>query len=108
MSGHVAKEEIALLMPERLSHYFQDDREYMPASSEQGRGVFAILAAAVKWLIELPRRRALLDELGSLTDHELADIGLSRAELGQVFDRDFSGARNSERDLMAGARPISM
>ena len=108
MSGHVAKEEIALLMPERLAHYFQDDREYMPASSKLGRGVFATLANAVKWVIEMPRRRAVLDELGALTDHELADIGLSRAELGQVFDRDFAGVRNSERDLLAGSRPYSM
>lgn len=108
MSGHVAKEEIALLMPERLAHYFQDDPEYMPATSEQGRGVFATIVSAVKWLIEMPRRRAVLDELGSLTDHELTDIGLSRAELGQVFDRDFAGVRNSERDLLAGSRPHSM
>jgi len=108
MSGHVAKEEIALLMPERLSHYFQSDRDYMPVSRKQGRGMLTILASAVKWVLELPRRRAMLDELGSLTDHELADIGISRAELGQVFERDCVRPRNSERDLMAGTHPISL
>jgi uncharacterized protein YjiS (DUF1127 family) len=108
MSGYVAKEEIALLMPERLSHYFQDDRDHMPASTTNGRTMFEILATAVKWLVEIPRRRAMLDELGSLTDHELADIGLSRAELGQVFDRDLSMVRNAERGLMASGRPHAM
>ncbi len=108
MSSHVAKEEIALLMPERLVHYFQDDPEYMPASNEPGRGVLASIVSMVQWFIDIPRRRAVLDELGSLTDHELSDIGLSRGDLGQVFDRQFAVARNVERDLMAAGRSASM
>ena len=106
MSGHVAKEEIALLMPERLAHYFQDEPEYLPTSANNARGLFATIVDAVKWVIEMPRRRAVLDELGSLTDHELADIGLNRADLGQVFDRDFATTRNSERDLLASHRRV--
>ncbi len=108
MSGHVAKEEIALLMPERLAHYFQDDPEYLPSTTEQGRGVLARIASLVQWVIEIPRRRAVLDELGSLTDHELSDIGLSRSELGQVFGQRFMADRNIERDLMSAGRPASM
>ena len=108
MSGLVAKEEIALLMPERLAHYFQDDPEYMPATSGTGRSLLSTVGAVLKWVIEIPRRRAVLDELGSLSDHELSDIGLSRAELGQVFDRSFATGRNAERDLMAAGRPVSL
>jgi uncharacterized protein YjiS (DUF1127 family) len=108
MSGHVAKEEIALLMPERLTHYFQDDPEYLPASTESGRGLFATITSVLNWVIEIPRRRAVLDELGSLSDHELSDIGLSRSELSQVFDRHFMVERNVERDLMSAGRPVSM
>lgn len=53
------------------------------------------LNAAVKWLAELPRRRAVLDELSSLSDHELADVGLTRGELDRVFDRQFTAQRAS-------------
>lgn len=51
------------------------------------------LASAVQWLAEQPRRRAVINELGALTDHELADIGLARGDLARVFDRDFATAR---------------
>ncbi len=51
------------------------------------------LAAAVGWFIDLPRRRAVIDELQSLSDHELADIGLERAEVARVFDRRFAERR---------------
>ena len=41
----------------------------------------------------MPRRRAVLDELSMLSDHELADIGLSRVDLGRVFDPSFAAER---------------
>ena len=44
----------------------------------------------MRWLAEMPRRRAVLDELGRLSDHELADIGLTRGDLPRVFDPSFT------------------
>jgi len=41
------------------------------------------------WLADQPRRRAVLNELRSMSDHELADIGLARADLHRVFDPEF-------------------
>ena len=108
MSGHVAKDEIALLMPERLAHYFKDDPEYIGASSDNSRGLFAAIGSVVKWVIEIPRRRAVLDELASLSDHELSDIGLSRTDLTHVFDRHFVVERNAERDYLASRRPVTV
>jgi len=35
---------------------------------------------------EYPARRRVMDELSMLTDRELADIGLTRGEIGRVFD----------------------
>ena len=67
MSGHVAKEEIALLMPERLAHYFQDEPEYLPTSANNARGLFATIVDAVKWVIEMPRRRARVETDDRLT-----------------------------------------
>ncbi len=69
---------------------------YSPAGNVQhGRQTNASLAArlqsAIAWVAGLPRRRAVLDELGALSDHELADIGLVRGELRRVFDPAFTG-----------------
>ena len=36
------------------------------------------------------RRQAALREMSSLTDRELADIGLGRADVSHVFDADFT------------------
>lgn len=57
----------------------------------------ARLAAGVKWLAELPRRNAVVAELSALSDHELADIGLSRPELNRVFDTKFAIERQALR-----------
>ncbi len=48
-----------------------------------------LIARVTMWLADQPRRRAVLNELRSLTDHELADIGLARADLHRVFDPEF-------------------
>ena len=38
-------------------------------------------------------RRAVINELCELSDRELEDIGLSRADLHRVFDPDFARSR---------------
>ena len=107
MSSHIDRDELAFLMPGRLAYYFRDDPEYMPSSETAARGLFSLIADAVKWVIEIPHRRAVLDELASLTDRELADIGLNRMELGDVFGRGVTTVRNSERDLLAASGSLS-
>ena len=47
------------------------------------------VARLMAWLSDMPRRRQVLNELRSLSDHELADIGLSRGDLHRVFEPDF-------------------
>jgi uncharacterized protein YjiS (DUF1127 family) len=51
--------------------------------------LFARLGSALRRLADLRHRRAVLEELGRMTDHELKDIGLTRGELTQVFDPEF-------------------
>ncbi|MBV9782634.1 MAG: DUF1127 domain-containing protein [Acidisphaera sp.] len=41
----------------------------------------------VEYIRDWPRRRAVLNELNMLSDRELADIGLSRAQVPYVFER---------------------
>lgn len=50
------------------------------------RGLFARLRA---WASAAMRRRAVIAELNMLSDRDLADIGLTRADLPRVFDPEF-------------------
>ena len=97
MSAHISKEEIALMMPERMGHYFRDEPDYLTSSSPRSPSVVAMLWSALNWVLEIPRRRAVLDELSALTDHELADIGISRSQLGLVFNPAFATHRGDNR-----------
>ncbi len=103
MNTRIAKEEMALMMPTRLGHYFTDDAEYVVPASDTP-GVLARIGAFFGALAELPRRRAVMNELTRLTDHELADIGLTRGELDRVFDAEFAAARATSR---VAARPFA-
>ncbi len=51
------------------------------------------LRRTVQWLLDMPRRRAVINELDALSDHELADIGLSRSDVPRVFDVSFAAQR---------------
>ena len=94
MTNRIAKDEMALLMPNSLGHYFQDDPVQPDVESPT---LFARVANVFHWLADLPKRQAVLAELNSLSDHELADIGLSRGELPMVFDADFAARRQETR-----------
>ena len=100
MTVRYATEELALMMPTSLSNYFTPSghgfaREY-PAyyfnadSTPIRPGLFARIST---WL----KRRAAVSELAALTDHELADIGLSRGDLAVAFDQGFVAKRNADR-----------
>ena len=102
MSAHVMKEEIALRMPGSMAHYFRDEPTEVPA--DDAPGLFARLGGVVRWFLELPRRRAVINELAALSDHELADIGLNRAELEMVFDRQFAASRAAVRSELGAIR----
>jgi uncharacterized protein YjiS (DUF1127 family) len=71
------------------------------------RAVGTAAAAIVETLATWPQRRRVYDDLRSLTDRELADIGLSRGEIARVFDPEF--AAKTPRQLAAHApsrRPV--
>lgn len=96
MNAPLAKEQIALLMSDSLTYRSSVvegtdgtivDARTPPHSLAQRIGSF------VSGLLAMPRRRAVLDELSSLSDRELSDIGLNRHELGRVFDPRFIEAR---------------
>jgi len=94
-----AKEELATVLPTSMSHYFQDEPEYLPEPTVHTPGLFARLGGALRWLLETPKRYAVMEELSRLSDHELADIGLNRSQLSSVFDPEFAAARDAERGV---------
>jgi len=105
MNAYVGKDEISVQRSDSLSHYFKDEPNYMPQPEEESPHFFARLGKFLHWLAELPHRQAVMDELASLSDHELADIGLTRADLPRVFDEEFAAERNG-RHYGRGDSPI--
>ena len=96
MNAPLAKDQLALLMSDSLT--------YRASGRASGRAPGTVrptlwqaarsaMSGAFARLRDMPRRRAVLGELATLTDRELADIGLHRSELSRVFDPRFAQAR---------------
>jgi uncharacterized protein YjiS (DUF1127 family) len=100
MSAIVAKDSMDFVMLASLSTAgIIPGRSDIARRGEPARpSLVERVAGAVQWLVELPRRNAVVEELSVLSDRELADIGLSRADVGRVFDAKF----NAERDCLRG------
>ncbi len=86
------------------AHVAKDGMSFLPAAgsrkaaaSGRSNGLTKRLTGAVQWLAQMPRRRAVLETLGSLSDHELSDIGLTRSDLPRVFDPAFVASRSFAR-----------
>ena len=56
-----------------------------------------LLDLAAEW----QRRRATMQEMAMMTDRDLSDIGLSRADLARIFDPTFATDRACGRDYIA-------
>jgi len=54
------------------------------------RAIFRFFATIGAALRAWPQRKATYDALRALSDRELRDIGLTRADIGRVFDPDFT------------------
>jgi uncharacterized protein YjiS (DUF1127 family) len=85
MNAYVSKEELALLPAAQINfpqHY-----------SDAHAGKSGVIASIFGRLAAFVERQRVLSELNGLSDRELADIGLSRAELPQVFSRSLGSRR---------------
>jgi uncharacterized protein YjiS (DUF1127 family) len=69
-----------------------------------GRVFAAIGSALVSW----PQRRAAYEQLKTLSDRELDDIGLTRGEISRVFEPDFRlPARPANANLPSGKPQVA-
>ena len=94
MATHMSKEQLGLMLPGTMNHYFQDEPVYLEALRP---GLLARLAGALSgWFA----RRAQVQEIAGMTDAQLADIGITRAEAPMVFDTGCAAQREHERTVM--------
>ncbi len=101
MDARITKEETALLLnltPSRRAMEIEEIRLAAIRARDEaiGRairaalvGVWRFVRGVARFIATYPQRRALFDQLNAMSDRELADIGLTRADLARVFDEDF-------------------
>lgn len=119
MDARITKEETALLLnlaPSRRAQEVEAIRLAALRARDEAigqalaRGVTALfrgIRAALIFIVEYPRRRAVFDQLQAMSDRELADIGLERADLVRVFDEDFAIGRAVARGEAAKPAPAA-
>jgi uncharacterized protein YjiS (DUF1127 family) len=95
MTAHVSKEQLGLMLPGTMSHYDQNEPEYLEAPRP---GMLASFFLAVTGWVS---RHTAMEEVSSLSDAQLADIGISRSEIPLVSDHAFAAQRNQDRVIAA-------
>ena len=95
MTAYVSKEALGLMLPGTMNHYFQDEPQYLEAPRP---GALALVFAAFAGWIA---RRNAVDEVAGLSDAQLADIGISRADVPLIFENSFVARREQDRMVMA-------
>lgn len=101
MNAPIAKDQLGFSLG-NLSYIDPTfDEAAAPLVKPQDRGIHAWLAPILAKFTEWQRRRAVIAEMAMMTDHELADIGLSRADLARVFDPGFAADHAHRRDYIA-------
>jgi uncharacterized protein YjiS (DUF1127 family) len=96
MNASINTNEFAFKLPEMLSyHSTWEDADYEPTLPRRHPGWIAALAVAVvRGLRAYAERRRVMRELQEMSDHELADLGLSRYDIPRVFDPAFALERD--------------
>ena len=92
MNAPLTREQLVRLSSDTLAYHGQyveglGDPIGQPARDSAFSRLVRNVAARISAYRE---RRAVLNELAQLSDRDLADIGLSRADLHRVFDPEFA------------------
>ncbi len=93
MSAHIADSQFSFQLPS-MSYIDAKWEEpnlrtpAAPARTVRKGGLAAWLSRQVAAFSAWRRERQAAAELGSLTDRELADIGLTRSDISRAFDPD--------------------
>jgi uncharacterized protein YjiS (DUF1127 family) len=87
------------LSPRQTAGAFVEPRISRPARGRPFGAVGRFFAGLAADMREYGRRQRVVTELSRLSDRELADIGLSRTDIGQVFTPAFAARRKAERRI---------
>ena len=85
------------ISPRQTAGAFAEPRISRPARGRPLGAIGRFFAAIAADLREYGRRQRVVSELSRLSDRELADVGLTRADIGQVFTPEFAARRRSEQ-----------
>jgi len=86
MSAPIAKDQFVFELPNLtyVDAHLEEANLRLPLPAEKPRGLRALIVGFRAWR----ERQAALAELDLMTDHELMDIGLTRADVHRVFSND--------------------
>jgi uncharacterized protein YjiS (DUF1127 family) len=85
------------ISPRQTAGAFAEPRISRPARGRPFGAIGRFFAAIAADVREYGRRQRVVSELSRLSDRELADIGLTRTDIGQVFTSEFGARRKAER-----------
>ncbi len=89
----------------RLAATQQGDAEFIQALRRGLRTSLTALSTMVQAVASFPAKRRAYSDLLALSPRELADIGLTRADIPRVFDPDFATARQKSPVARHSGRP---
>jgi len=101
MSAPITKDQLGFSLGNLSYIDASFDEGAAPLVKPQDRKTATWVARLLAKLVEWRHRRRVIAEMAMMTDHELADIGLSRADLGRVFDPAFVADYTRGRDYIA-------
>jgi uncharacterized protein YjiS (DUF1127 family) len=96
MNIRTARDDASLLFPANMSYGAAEPVAQAAGQADLGRKAARFgdrVRQALAWIAELPRRHAVLAQLETMSDRELADIGLVRGELSKVFSAGYAATR---------------
>jgi len=100
MTAYVSKEELGLMLPGTMYHYFTDAPEYVVRRSPERTAPVAGLFERVRlWLTGWMTRQTEIAGIAALSDAQLADVGLTRADTRRVFDPAFAAEYHGRRSF---------
>lgn len=101
MSAPLTKDRLAYTLGNQtyIGPAYEDSQ--VPAVKPEKSGIAALADRLLTKVAEWRHRRQVMEEMAMMTDRELADIGLSRADLSRVFDPGFAADHVRGRDYIA-------
>ena len=77
------------------------ERNAAPSVKTAGHSVVGLLSGFIARLAEWQRSRVIMEEMAMMSDRDLSDIGLTRADLPRVFDAAFTTSHVRGPDYVA-------